>query len=155
MKGFRQILAGVIGVGVMAAASFAQTAALETAAPEGPGGDPAEHYVLGAYRIEAAQRPTLDGRLDEAVWAEAPAATGFVQLEPDAGEPATERTEARVLYDGSALYVGFRCYVRDPATIVAPLSRRDQFVVSDAVWVQVDSYFDRRTAFEFGVTPAG
>ena len=110
MWGLRRVFAGIVGVGMMTAASFAQS--IEPYAAEGAGEDStqvnAEAYVLGAHRIAAAQRPSVDGRLDEAVWAEAPVATGFVQFEPDAGQPASEHTEARVLYDGAALYVGFR-----------------------------------------------
>lgn len=110
---------------------------------------------LGALRIEASERPSIDGRLDEAVWARAPVATDFVQQEPEVGEPATERTEVRVLYDGGALYVGFRNAVRDPETLIARLARRDEGVVSDRVSVGLDSYDDGRTAFEFAVTAAG
>jgi hypothetical protein len=110
---------------------------------------------LGAVRIEASERPAVDGRLDEAVWGRANVATGFVQQEPEVGAPATERTEVRVLYDGAALYVGFRNWVRDPATMIARLARRDVGVVSDRVLVGLDSYDDGRTAFEFAVTAAG
>ena len=54
--------------------------------------------------------PQIDGKLDEDVWKHAPVATGFVQLLPDEGKPATERSEVRVLYRDDALYVGFRAY---------------------------------------------
>ena len=137
----RQVLCALAGVCLLATAPFAQDAR-PTPASADPDGAPAREYAapaLGAVRVEAGQRPEIDGRLDEAVWAEAPAATGFVQLQPDAGQPATERTVAHVLYDGSALYVAFRAYVRDSETLVAPLSRRDQNVVTDRVLVQVAS----------------
>ena len=110
---------------------------------------------LGAIRIKASERPSIDGRLDESVWSRAPVASGFVQREPEVGAPATEQTEVRVLYDGGALYVGFRNAVRDPAMLIARLARRDQGVVSDRVSVGLDSYDDGRTAFEFAVTAAG
>src|SRR5690606_14975855 len=105
-----------------------------------------------ALRLDEGQRPHVDGVLDEAVWASAPLATDFVQRAPSPGQPATERTEVAVLYDDSALYVGFRCYVRDPATLVGRLARRDEFDSSDRVAVAFDSYDDDRTAFYFGVT---
>ncbi|MDX1421465.1 MAG: DUF5916 domain-containing protein, partial [Rubricoccaceae bacterium] len=105
-----------------------------------------------AFAIQADQRPRVDGHLDEAIWAQAPLATEFVQRAPNPGQPATERTEVAVLYDDAALYVGFRCYVSDPSTLVARLARRDEFVGSDRVAVAFDSYDDDRTAFYFGVS---
>ena len=42
--------------------------------------------------------PRIDGNLDEDVWKHAAVATGFVQLLPDEGKPATERSEVHVLY---------------------------------------------------------
>jgi len=108
-----------------------------------------------AVRIDAASRPDIDGRLDDAIWAEAPTSTGFVQRDPNPGTAATERTEVAVLYDDNALYVSFRCFVQDPSTIVAPLARRDEHVTSDRVSVDIDSYNDGRTAFSFAVTAGG
>ena len=49
---------------------------------------------------------TLDGRLDEPDWQAAPVASGFLQRDPDQGQPATEPTELRLLFDDHALYVG-------------------------------------------------
>ncbi len=109
---------------------------------------------LRAARL-VGERPRIDGRLDDGVWADAPMSDGFVQREPTPGAPATERTEVRVLYDDDAIYVGFRCWVRDPATLVSRLARRDQFVVSDRVRVELASTGDGRTAFSFGVSAAG
>ena len=54
---------------------------------------------------EARAAITLDGSLDEEVWRTVEAATDFVQAEPHEGQPATERTEVRLLYDRDALYV--------------------------------------------------
>ena len=65
---------------------------------------------------------TIDGRLDEEAWALAPVQSGFRQRDPDEGQPATERTELRLLYDDDALYVGVRLHDRDPGHIVRQLS---------------------------------
>lgn len=110
--------------------------------------------TLDATRVTDAP-PQIDGILDEAIWDAAPVATNFVQREPNEGAPASERTEARVLYGADALYVAIRAYDRDPDAIVSQLARRDQDVFSDWVFVAIDSYFDRRTAFRFGVNPDG
>ena len=97
----------------------------------------------------------LDGRLDEAAWAGAAVAGAFVQLRPQAGAPASEATEARVAYDGAALYVGMRMRDSRPDAIDARLGRRDSGLESDWAVVAVDSYGDGRTAFVFEVSAAG
>ncbi|MDX1419943.1 MAG: DUF5916 domain-containing protein [Rubricoccaceae bacterium] len=110
---------------------------------------------LQAFRLDPGQRPRVDGRLDEAVWADAPKAVGFTQREPAPGSASSEHTEVAVLYDGEALYVGFWADVRDPSTLVARLARRDTYPISDRVSVDIDSYGDGRTAFSFAVTAGG
>ena len=97
----------------------------------------------------------LDGRLDEAAWGGAAVASGFVQQRPNPGRPPSEPTEARVLYDGKALYVGMRMADSQPARIDARLGRRDAYLETDWATVMVDSYDDDRTAFMFRVNPAG
>ena len=99
--------------------------------------------------------PRIDGKLNEDVWKHAPVATGFVQLVPDEGAPASERTEIRVLYGDDALYVAFRAFDTNPSAIEGQLTRRDQKSFSDWVHVAIDSYNDKRTAFQFGVNLKG
>jgi hypothetical protein len=97
----------------------------------------------------------VDGRLDEAAWATAAPADDFVQQQPSDGHPATERTDARVLFDGEAIYIGMRMYDPHPDSILALLTRRDQSSESDGARVFIDSYNDKRTAFVFGLNPRG
>ncbi|MDP9348030.1 MAG: carbohydrate binding family 9 domain-containing protein, partial [Gemmatimonadota bacterium] len=99
--------------------------------------------------------PVVDGRLDDAVWSRAEPAGDFVQMGPKPGEPATLRTEARIVYDAAAVYVAVRAYDPRPDSIVGQLARRDAEVHSDWVHVGFDSYHDRRTAYVFGVNPRG
>ncbi len=99
----------------------------------------------------------IDGFIDEEAWARAHIATDFVQLTPKEGDPATERTEARVAYDENGLYVAIRAYESEPEKIASQLTRRDRIddATSDFVAVGIDSYFDKRTAFVFMVNPSG
>jgi hypothetical protein len=98
----------------------------------------------------------VDGILDEPDWADAIPATAFTQLDPLEGEPASERTEVRVLIGSDALYIGARLYDSEPAGIVGRLTRRDASLDDgDAFSVFIDSYHDHLTAFGFAVTPAG
>ena len=109
-----------------------------------------------ATAARAATPPTIDGRLDDPAWAAAPAAGDFVQHEPHEGDPSSERTLVRVLYDRDALYIGAWLLDTDPAGIVKGENRRDASLTeTDAFLVVLDTYRDRQNAFVFGTTPAG
>ena len=106
--------------------------------------------------VRAATAPVLDGRLDDAVWQIASPITGFRRDRPGDGNPAGERTEVRVAFTDDALYIGARMYDEHPGEISELRGRRDSFMqANDQFQVQIDSYHDHRTAFVFGVTPAG
>ena len=99
----------------------------------------------------------VDGRLDEAEWQKAPAATEFFQKDPDEGQPASERTEIRILFDDEAIYVGARMFDREPLAIARHLTRRDDDgeSVADAFHVAFGPRNDGLTGVHFGVTAAG
>jgi len=96
----------------------------------------------------------VDGRLDEAAWANAQVVTSFTQYDPEEGKPASELTEARVMFDDDALYVGMRLH--DRGHVNTRLGRRDMDL-GDADWagVVVDSYHDHNTAYSFDINPSG
>ncbi|NNF58256.1 MAG: carbohydrate binding family 9 domain-containing protein [Rhodothermaceae bacterium] len=96
----------------------------------------------------------VDGVLDEADWDQVEPATDFIQFDPNEGEPASQRTEVRIVYGASAIYVGAMMY-DDPEAIRRILSRRDESGGADQFLVGFDSYNDRKTAYLFGVTAAG
>jgi hypothetical protein len=104
---------------------------------------------------EGATAIVVDGDLSDAAWAQATPITAFVQREPLEGAQPTLRTEARVLYDATAIYVAIRAFDPSPDEIVGFLTRRDVDSSSDWVHVMIDSYHDRRTAYQFGVNPVG
>ncbi|MFQ5550380.1 MAG: carbohydrate binding family 9 domain-containing protein, partial [Gemmatimonadales bacterium] len=110
--------------------------------------------VATAVRVERLA-PRLDGVLDDEIWQNAPVFSGFLQRDPDEGEPGTEQTEFRVAYADDAIYVAVRAYDSHADQISAHLTRRDAFSPSDWIGIQIDSYRDRRTGFEFVVNPAG
>ena len=102
------------------------------------------------------ESPVIDGNLSESSWQDAQVLTGFVQQEPMDGEPGSERTEVRILYDSEALYVGAWLFDREPEGIVVGRTLRDASVSdTDAFVVLLDTYLDRQNAFVFGTTPAG
>ncbi len=119
-------------------------AALHLAAPA-RAADPAP--VLTALRIE--------GVPDSNAWTRAVPTTEFFQREPAEGGSPSERTDVRVLYDATALYVRVHAFDGQPDRIHSYLTRRDVDSPSDWIHVMIDSYHDRRTAYEFMVNPAG
>ena len=69
---------------------------------------------------------TLDGQLDESVYATVPAISDFIQQMPDEGAPASEKTDAWILFDEANLYVGGRVWDSAPPNEwVANEMRRD------------------------------
>lgn len=114
----------------------------------------AARTVIVSHAVRATSVIRLDGKLDEAAWAAAPVTDKFTQFDPDEGQPVSQRTEAHVLYDDDALYIGVRLH--DTGAINARLGRRDMDI-GDSDWIGVafDSYHDHRTAFGFDVNPVG
>ena len=134
---------------VLLAAGWVAVAPPPAAAADGQ--SPSTHAAsrLGGTPIR------LDGDLSDEAWRAAGVITGFVQREPTEGAPPTHRTEARVLFDDTAIYVGVKAFDSEPGRILAFLTRRDSDSASDWIRVLIDSYHDRRTAYEFIVNPAG
>ncbi|MGI9625593.1 MAG: DUF5916 domain-containing protein, partial [Longimicrobiales bacterium] len=97
----------------------------------------------------------IDGRLDDAAWASAVPASRFVQREPLEGRPAENDTEARVIFDEDAIYVGVRMFDDEPQTIARQMVRRDEEGQYDFIEVAFDPNLDRRTAYLFRVSAAG
>src|SRR5690242_16655898 len=105
---------------------------------------------------------TIDGRVDEAAWAAATPITDFSQSSPDEGKPASQRTEIRILYDASALYIGARMYDSLGAKGVrSALARRDQLMVggnnltTDRIAFVFDTFRDKNSRNWFELNPDG
>src|SRR6202171_3155529 len=105
---------------------------------------------------------TIDGRLDESAWARATPITDLVQSLPDEGKPASQRTEIRILYDASAIYIGARMYDSLGAKGVrSVLARRDQLLngnnnlTSDKIAFVFDTFRDKNSRTWFELNPDG
>lgn len=122
-------------------------------AATGPAAAPRER--IEAVEVPAASALRLDGELNDAVWLKATPITEFRQREPKEGAAPSFPTEVRVAYDATAIYVAVEARDAEPARLVGLLTRRDSHSPSDWIRVAIDSYYDRRTAFEFAVNPAG
>lgn len=116
---------------------------------------PAQAPTLEALPL-GDERIVVDGILDEPAWQKAERIEDFWQRDPDEGKPATERTEVRVAYSSTILYVAVRAYHADPSTIVAKEMERDAPLHrDDSVALLFDTFHDRRNAYSFETNPNG
>lgn len=99
--------------------------------------------------------PVIDGKLDDPAWNQIDwGGDGFRQISPDKGKPATVQTRFKILYDAKNLYVAIKCLDPAPEKIARRMSRRDSFE-GDFVEINIDSYYDKRTAFSFTASVSG
>jgi hypothetical protein len=128
-------------------------------APQGPQAAPGGHHTspgpAAVQAVLATEPPVIDGRDHDAIWLRTHPITDFQEWSPTEGKPPRFKTEARVAYDRANLYVFIRAFDPHPDSIIRLIGRRDDFPQSDRVVLLIDSYHDRRTGFEFGVTAAG
>src|SRR5215510_3197359 len=100
--------------------------------------DDAAHRIRVLHITEPIK---IDGRLDEPGWSQATAAIDFRQQEPNEGQPASERTEVRLLFDDKNLYVGVHAFDSEPSRINSrELVRDATFSNDDTVEILLDTY---------------
>lgn len=99
----------------------------------------------------------IDGILDEEAWANASSAGNFIERRPNNGKPAAENTksEVKVLYDNTGIYIGAMLYDSEPSKIARELTERDNIESDDLFGITVNGYNDHQQSLEFLVTPAG
>src|SRR5262245_19696516 len=123
----RLVAASIAALTLVAPPSFAQTAAPRKI----------------AVAARTAEAPTVDGNVDDRAWQQATLLADFVQSEPLEGQPASEKTEVRLLYDDRYIYVGVICYDSDPSQINISDTRRDASMSDmDSFQVIFDTYRD-------------
>ncbi len=134
--------------------AFGTAALLATAAPVAAA--PAS-VADGTFFIplKTGSPPAIDGRLDDAVWREAPSVVLDRTFIPDFGREASERTVAFMAYDAETLYFAFKCYDREPNKIKAAIANRDTIRSDDFICINLDSFNDRQSLYAFYVNPLG
>src|SRR6266850_378432 len=111
---------------------------------------------MTAVRLQPAERLVLDGRLTEEAWRRAEPAAGLRQQDPNTGDPATEATEVRVLYDEHRIVIGITCFDSEPRRIMGNQMQRDQSIgADDRFMVAIDTYSDGRSGYYFEINPSG
>ncbi len=111
--------------------------------------------TVRATRLTAPIR--LDGRLDEAVYGTVNAISDLIQQDPVEGVPATEKTEAWLLFDDDSFYVTFRLWESRPDALIANEMRRDSSNIfqNDHIAFLIDPFYDRRNGIEFATNAIG
>ena len=136
-------------IGALAAAALF----LGAAAPGGMAAAAGDGAFFRPLRTVAP--PAIDGRLEDAVWREAPSVELTKTFIPDFGREASERTVAFMAYDAENLYFAFKCYDREPDKIKAALADRDTIRSDDFICINLDSFNDRQSLYALYVNPLG
>ena len=155
MKKWKKVNSSFFAIGICVLATGVFLSAQTVTDSENLPLDARERPVAPAYKVEEA--PVMDGNiLDDPVWAVASPATGFYQIRPYEGQPASERTEVRIVYTKDTLYFGIICYDEDPNAIIVTEGRRDAPLGdTDNFQIILDTYLDRQNGFLFATNPAG
>ena len=110
--------------------------------------------VYPSVSIGELDEPKINGILDDEIWSLGEWKGDFIQQFPYSGSPASEPSWFKIVYDYSNLYVALICKDSEPDKIIDRLGPRDSRA-GDIAGIALDSYFDKRTAFEFSITVAG
>ena len=105
-------------------------------------------------RSEIESAPTIDGKLDDAIWQTAAQFKDFFQTSPGDHIAPSKQTIAYLAYDAENFYIAFHCF-DEPDKIRATVAKRDAIFSEDNVRVYLDTYDDQRRAYVLGFNPLG
>src|SRR4030095_232361 len=98
--------------------------------------------------------PTIDGKLDDEVWKTAAVLKDFYQIQPGDNVPPSRATEVLIGFDPKFLYIAFKA-TDEPDKIRSTVAKRDNIFQDDYVGVMLDTFNDKRKAFEVFFNPLG
>ncbi|MCY3970965.1 MAG: DUF5916 domain-containing protein [Acidobacteria bacterium] len=114
--------------------------------------DDSGRATVRAVRLATPLR--IDGRLDEVLYDTVPPISDFLQVEPQPGAPATDKTDVWITFDETTVFVSLRCW-QDPDRIAANDMRRDAYSQDDYFDIALDTFFDGRNAAVFTAYASG
>lgn len=97
----------------------------------------------------------LDGDLSDPAWQQACRTRDWFEVSPGDNTPPRVETIGYVAYDDRYLYVAFDCRDPDPRRIRSALGDRDDYGLSDAAGIVLDTRGDGKIAAEFWVNAGG
>ena len=103
------------------------------------------------------QDPVIDGDvLNEELWKSLTPIDQLWQTKPNAGHPASEKTEIRIGYTSTTFYLAVICYDTEPGKLVVSDARRDATLDNtDSFLFILDTYQDGQNGFMFGTNSIG
>lgn len=122
--------------------------------PTSPSGGASQLTTRPTFTDEPIQ---IDGKLDEEAWSRAEVLKDFIQNQPRTGEPASEPTEVRILFDNENLYFGVFCFDSEISKRTIPSLERDfsPGPLHDLIAVALDTFHDGRNSYGFALNPRG
>jgi hypothetical protein len=107
--------------------------------------------------IETKESISIDGKLDESAWKNAPVTSDFFMIEPRQGGKVNFKTEVKMLFDEKNLYFGVFCEdsLGKKGVRVQDLRRDFQFGENDIFFIQLDPQNLKRFCVSFQTTPYG
>jgi hypothetical protein len=109
----------------------------------------------GITIVYTKEAPVINGKVDDAVWQNAAVISDLVQKEPKTGEPVSEKTEFRFLYDHNNIYIGIKCRDQPGGITAKELARDVSLGEDDRVQVIFDTFLDGRNGYWFQIGPRG
>ena len=103
----------------------------------------------------AAKAPKIDGLLDDAAWENVTTISDFKQNFPVYGAASTQRTEVKIVYDNTSIYIAAMLFDTAPDSIAKQLGNRDDFLNADNFRIVFDTYNTEQDAFDLTVTASG
>ncbi|MBM4193978.1 MAG: carbohydrate binding family 9 domain-containing protein [Gemmatimonadetes bacterium] len=152
-------LALVTFMAVAASASAQGTPISGPPAPVAPAvinRDSVGQATIRAIKLSAPLK--LDGVLDEPVYAQEKPFGGLIQVAPDYGKPASERSDIWITYDDTHIYLSCKCYDEsDPSEWIVNELRRDTGGLrnNEHIGMLFDTFYDRRSGYAFYTNPLG
>ena len=107
--------------------------------------------------IKLDKAPKIDGNLDDETWKNIPICKDFVELRPNNGktEDADFKSEVKIAYDDTGIYVSAMLYDKEPSKISKQLTERDNIDNDDFFVLFINGYNDNQQSLELFVTAAG
>ncbi len=165
MKIYFNLLRSILLVFSLAICGNAQTTTTPLAAPT-PAADtttvakPKGSFVIPPEKSQPVtipkfdKPPVIDGKLDEDVWQKAAVLKDFYQIQPGDNVPPSKPTEVLIGFDPKFLYIAFKA-TDEPDKVRATVAKRDNIFNDDYVGFMLDTFNDKRKAFEVFFNPLG
>jgi hypothetical protein len=101
--------------------------------------------------------PRIDGDLSDEIWKSLAVATDYTMSDPTEGNPPAYRTEVKIAYDNTAIYIAAKMFDPHSDSIFRELGNRDEggSLRADNIRVGFDTYNTQQDGYVFNITASG